>query len=227
MGRLTDADLLTAWERGCAEPRPARLLALLAAVSSSSAHELASLPLGERDRRLLALRQRLFGAQFVGVAACARCAEPVEVVFDSGDLPAVEAACAERVPVRGGQARMPTTFDLVAAHNARDAGAARAMLVERCIGSACEPQDVDAAASALAEADPFLDLTVGTACTRCGTALTLSFDVEAFLWSELEAWARRALRTIATLARAFGWSESEILAMSPWRREAYLRIAVA
>jgi hypothetical protein len=226
VARLTDADLLTAWERGCAEPRPARLLALLATVSSSPAHELASLPLGERDRRLLALRERLFGARFAGVASCGRCGEPVEVAFDAADLPAAEAA-AQRVRIGDGEARMPTTLDLVAAQSARDTDAARAMLIERCVGSACAPDDLAAAATALSEADPFLDLTVATSCTRCGADIALAFDVEAFLWSELDAWARRALRTIAALARAFGWSESEILAMSPWRREAYLRIAVA
>jgi hypothetical protein len=50
------------------------------------------------------------------------------------------------------------------------------------------------------------------------------FDAGSFFWSELGAWARRLLHEIHSLARAYGWSESEILTLSPARRQAYLEL---
>jgi hypothetical protein len=43
-----------------------------------------------------------------------------------------------------------------------------------------------------------------------------------YLWSELEEWAHRVLVDIHTLAGAYGWSERQILALSPVRRQLYV-----
>ena len=52
-------------------------------------------------------------------------------------------------------------------------------------------------------------------------------DIAGFFWAELDAWARRLLREIHTLARFYGWSEAEILALSPLRRRCYLEMVQA
>ena len=52
--------------------------------------------------------------------------------------------------------------------------------------------------------------------------LQLLFDIGAFLWSEIEACASRLLAEVDALARAYGWRERDILAMSGIRRAAYL-----
>jgi hypothetical protein len=50
------------------------------------------------------------------------------------------------------------------------------------------------------------------------------FDIGAFLWEEIAAQARRLLREVHTLARAYGWREADILVMSAARRQAYLEM---
>ena len=49
-------------------------------------------------------------------------------------------------------------------------------------------------------------------------------DIASFFWSEIHSWAQRALREVATLARAYGWREADILSMSARRRQAYLEM---
>ena len=44
----------------------------------------------------------------------------------------------------------------------------------------------------------------------------------AFLWAEIHAWAQQLLRDVHTLAIAYGWSETEVLALPAARRRAYL-----
>jgi hypothetical protein len=48
------------------------------------------------------------------------------------------------------------------------------------------------------------------------------FDIATFFWAEVSAHARRLIRDVHALARAYGWREVEILSMSGWRRERYL-----
>jgi hypothetical protein len=42
-----------------------------------------------------------------------------------------------------------------------------------------------------------------------------------FLWNELDDWAARILSQVHILASNYGWSESEIVALSPQRRQYY------
>jgi len=45
-----------------------------------------------------------------------------------------------------------------------------------------------------------------------------------FFWAELAAEAKRLLREVDALARAYGWREADILALSSQRRHAYLEL---
>jgi hypothetical protein len=53
----------------------------------------------------------------------------------------------------------------------------------------------------------------------------MGFDIEEYFWVEVAARAMRILREIHILARAYGWREADILAMSTRRRQAYLELA--
>jgi hypothetical protein len=48
-----------------------------------------------------------------------------------------------------------------------------------------------------------------------------------FFWNEIEAWACRVLHDVHTLAGAYGWSEREVLRLSPTRRQMYLEMVSA
>jgi hypothetical protein len=52
-------------------------------------------------------------------------------------------------------------------------------------------------------------------------------DIERFLWAKINAVARRLLHEVHILAQVYHWSEAEILALTPTRRQFYLEMAQA
>jgi hypothetical protein len=75
----------------------------------------------------------------------------------------------------------------------------------------------------MAAADPRADVELALACPACAHEWTAAFDAAAFLWSELDAWTRRTLHDVHTLATAYGWTEAEVLALGR-RRHVYLEL---
>jgi len=223
----TAAELLGAWERSATLAPVEREDVLLRLAEPEL--EPAGLPVGERDARLLELRELLFGTKLDGVTDCPRCGEPVEYALDTGALLAgrPERSTFElMVSGRRVHARLPTGADLAEAASAEDLETARALLLARCLvdDSDASPAEVAAElAERLAEADPLADARLSLACPDCRNEWTLAFEVGAWLWSELEAWALRTLLDVHALASAYGWSEAEILALGP-RRELYLEL---
>src|SRR3954454_3416179 len=87
MRALSASELLDVWEQGQGGgPSARRALLLLAAACDQSIDALARLPLGERDARLVALRQSIFGSHLTSVAACAGCGELLELSFEASQL---------------------------------------------------------------------------------------------------------------------------------------------
>lgn len=219
----TAAELLGAWERSATLGPVERDDALLRLVEPGL--EPAELPVGERDARLLELRELLFGRELDGVADCPRCGAPVEYSLETGALLAgrpEESTVELVVGGRSVRARLPTGGDLAAAASSGDLDAAHALLLERClVGNPGVP--ADELASALAAADRLADARLSLACPECRHEWTLAFEAGAWLWSELEAWAWRTLLDVHTLASAYGWSEAEILGLGP-RRQLYLEL---
>ena len=76
----------------------------------------------------------------------------------------------------------------------------------------------------MADADPQADVRLALDCPACGHKFLAAFDVVAYFWSEINAWAYRLLGEVHTLASAYGWREDDILALSPWRRHVYLEM---
>jgi hypothetical protein len=75
---------------------------------------------------------------------------------------------------------------------------------------------------ALEAADPDADFTFDVRCEVCGLSGTPQLDAGQLLWDEVDACARTLLAEVHLLAGAYGWSESEILALSPERRASYV-----
>ena len=233
------AELLYAWERGQSQQTVERALTLLAlALPDVAPADLARLSIGQRDGWLLALRERVFGPRLASVAACPACGERVELDFSASDVraaPPAQAAESLMLAQDGYDVRfrLPSSLDLVAlaeAGNAHDP--ARALLL-RCVERASYADApfaaeylpdavVDAVATQMAAADPQADIELALQCPNCGWQWNEIFDIGAFLWAEIDAWAARILRDIHTLALHYGWQEADILAMSAWRRQIYL-----
>ena len=112
----TAAELLGAWERSAPLGPVEREDTLLRLAEPGL--EPAELAVGERDARLLELRELLFGTELDGIAECPRCGEPVEFALETGDLLAGRPEHGVVDLVVSGRtlrARLPTGADLAEA----------------------------------------------------------------------------------------------------------------
>ncbi|HEU4372423.1 MAG TPA: hypothetical protein VFS02_02985 [Telluria sp.] len=243
----TSSELLSVWEIG-GECGPARRsLALLAlALPDIGETALARYSIGARDDLLLALRERLFGDELASIAHCPACATLVETRWRAtalrASIAATPAAPGESLELDAHQHhiryRLPTSADILAVGDCRDPAAARRILLRRCVlaasdhGAPVTPDDLSAEAVAvleasMASADPMADIDCALQCPACGHRWSVGFDIARFLWSELHGWAQRLLVDVHTLARAYGWREADILAMSPGRRSLYVEMSAS
>lgn len=244
MESLPAGHLLEMLERGRhASPVRRGLLLLQAASPGVPPEELEALPPGRRDARLLELRRTLFGEVLEGVVECGACGERLELRFRVADVlaPVPEPWPGEGWVGRDGvrvRFRLPHSGDLLALEAAGAGAGGRHLLLERCVLAATREGDggpvaagdlPDSLASALAdameEADPQGAVRLATDCPACGQGWSVPFDIVAWLWEELEGWGRGVLQEVHLLARAYGWSESEILALGVSRRRSYLELA--
>lgn len=240
MKALTAAGAIEVWEAGRSRHAVDRALTLVAAATDGTRDELAALPVGRRDARLLRLRQLTFGERIEARARCPQCSEQLGVELACSELLAgdldTSAPREHRIEV-GAHAvtfRMADSFDLAAIAMLTDIEVARQLLLERCVLSIEGPGDLDATtlpeaiavavAGAMAALDPQAELLLDLECPACGHGWQSALDIATLLWSEVHAYARRSLLEVDLIARAYGWSEREILALSAARRATYLEL---
>jgi hypothetical protein len=196
--------------------------------------ELRGLTLSQRDQWLLELRGRVFGQRISSIATCPTCGAEAELEFEVDAVrQALRADTANASsPGNTGEIRAATCGDLVDVEPMPPGNARRDELLRRCIRSTEEgglPASLEGAtnvelSAAILACDPAAELTIPVTCQSCRQPWSSRFDVVQFLWQELDAWAKRMLAEVHLLASAYGWSERAIVALSPWRRQAYLEM---
>lgn len=230
MQAISTSDALRLWETGHALRPAERAQALLAAACPEELPaSLTDLPVGDRNARLLRARMGTFGAALPCESRCPACGEKLEFALSVHALLAsADAAHAPITVAHEGQTytfRLPTDGDLLAVM-ARG-GDARDLLV-RCLieGDAAALPDavIRKAETRMAEADPLALINLDLECPACGHTWADPLDVADFFFTELAESARRALVDVHRLARAYGWREADVLALSPWRRQQYLSL---
>ncbi|MBT0959892.1 hypothetical protein [Denitromonas iodatirespirans] len=231
MAAIRPERLLSVWEQGARRHPIDRALLLYAlAAPELPVDQLADAPLGLRNAALMALRQASFGRQLAAWVDCPACGERLEFTLDAADLPPLPSAAPAPVEVAGIRFQPPTSRHLAQVVAAGDPEtAARQLLRASAVAAADLPTDaavlgalLDAVEAALDAADPWADLALDLQCPACGEASEASLDIAGLLWDDIDAHARALLDDIHTLARAYGWTEPEILALSDARRAAYL-----
>lgn len=232
--------LLDAWDHGHSLSVDAWALWLLRAACADSPTPIDSVarwPVGQRDGTLLRLRRLIFGSRVVGLLECPGCHTAVEFEAPTDALlastdDAREPACF-RVDGVTVTCRPVCTEDLFAISACTDLESATLGLLECCVHAEAEdgtpltarelPESVVAAVAAhLERVDPQANVQLSMQCPACGQAWQVTFDIVLFLWRELSAWATRMLRDVHELASVYGWSEAQILSLSPARRQRYL-----
>jgi predicted RNA-binding Zn-ribbon protein involved in translation (DUF1610 family) len=234
---LSPQKLLDVWEAGRQQHELDRALTLLAATHPElSRDELADLTIGERDARLLQLRMAMFGVSATGTSECPECGELVEfsldtrTLADEGEFPEP----AQEIEVDGTcvRFRLPTSRDLADAVTASDQSCGVRRLIEQCVIEPRLPEElsnkvVEALSDAMAKADPQAEILISLGCPNCGKHWELLFDIAHFFWNEIAEQARRLVYEIDALARAYGWTEREILSLPAQRRRTYLEMLAA
>jgi hypothetical protein len=86
---------------------------------------------------------------------------------------------------------------------------------------------LNAIATAMSEADPQALIEIALECPACAHRWSNVFDIASYLWREVDTWAHRTLQDVHQLARAYGWREADVLALSPNRRRSYLEMVNA
>lgn len=232
---LGASDMLALWERGAARHALDRS-ALLAAFARPDLppEAITDLPLGEITASLLRLRDASFGARIRSHVDCERCGQRLELPLDVQSLlqPVPNEEVGPRVvDVEGLRVRAPSLHDLAAVANEPDAGRAARQLLERCTTHGDAAALSDAALhdveDRLEALDPNADLAFIVRCESCGHHGLAQLDAGVLLWDEIDAGARALLGEVHLLARAYGWSEGEILALGTARRTAYLAMVDA
>ena len=244
MRALSCTEVLSIWERGCnCSLVDQALLILSAARPDVPFDSLAQLSIGQRDAELLQLRARTFGPQFDCRTNCPQCRQDLEFRFEASQLRANafgDSSQTRMAEIDGCQVRYraPNSEDLRVALNSPDIAAGKTRILRRCVLDIRQrglekpiaelPEAVlDRIGDLIVHAEPSADLQIEIQCRECGSSWVAPFDIVSFLWQEISAWARRCLWEVHAIAAAYGWSEAEILAMSPMRRQLYLEMASA
>lgn len=240
MRGLAEHDLIHIWETGLRRHPIDRALTILAAARPALTwEELAALSIGQRDGYLLEAWERTFGARLKSYAECPQCAERLEFPLSAAELrtgaqpEAIEPVHGWTVDEYAIRFRLLNSYDLAAIVDCADSARAHDLLLRRCVleaeragqsigVDALPPAIVGEIAERITVCDPLAEVLLDLECPACGQRWQTQFDIAAFFWSELTATAKRLLREVHALARAYGWREADILALSATRRQFYL-----
>ncbi len=236
--RLDDAGLLDAWERTTDLARPWRELALLQLAGAGPAEEVARLPVGTRDGLVLDLHERTFGPRFDAEVTCPACSERLELDLDIEQVrqPGSGSATTHEIEADGWSIafRLPDSIALAACREVD--GDVASLLLRQCVervrhGRRTATLDdlpaaaIEALIARMADLDPQAEVLVDVDCPACGYRWETLFDPVDFLSRALDGHARHLLTEVDRLARAYGWREADVLALSPERRRRYLELA--
>jgi hypothetical protein len=232
------AVLLDAWERGMACSPDERAEALLA---TWRAAEQVTETVGERNARLLTLHVELFGSRLDLLSHCPQCGMVAQFPGDCEQLRA-------HMHQRGGEGphtlyadgccitfRLPQRRDVIALSEVADADAFAHRLLERCVvkatldGQPLPARDIpvavrDALSARMDALDPGAAISFALECPQCAARWDAPLDVGQLVWQRVQSAAEHLLLDIDALARAYGWTESEVLRLAPMRRAAYLQM---
>jgi hypothetical protein len=225
-----ERQVLLSWERAVGLDRWRREDALL------SNNGVPPRGLGARNSALLDVRNTLFDRAWPLKSHCPACGAQCEFEIDSQVLAedlnrhdATEEAIFEWAG-RSFSARAPTVDDVRAIASHQNVAGAKRALLARCLSGDIDVNGVgDAEIEELGRYLERLDTRAAVSfalrCPTCDHGWSAAIDIAEALWTELQRAAEWSLVEIDTLARAYGWTEDEVLRLSPARRAAYLQLA--
>lgn len=240
MRALLAPDIVKMWEVGRDQPPIDRAISLLSiACAERTREELAALSLSRRDSQLLELRKRTFGDRLNAFSECPQCARQLEIRFATTAIQLSDSHSPDPLEMKSHgmtvRFRLPTSIDLAEAISEGNVDQAKETLFARCViearkdGAIVAPNELPPEVKEeinrlMAASDPAAEVLLNLQCPFCAHSWQALFDIASFFWIEISAHARRLLREVDALARAYGWGEAEILGLTATRRQAYLEL---
>ncbi len=238
---LSAEELLNVWEQGAGQSRAQQaILLLLAACPEVTPEEIVRLSIGERDSRLMTLREWLFGSQLNSLVHCPQCNEQLELGFVLGNIRATspdqpEGVATLRLEEYSVDIRLPNSLDLLSLPMHLGKTVQRQALLERCVVLAKHEEQkmavsqlparlLGAIIAHITDRDPQADVQLKLDCPSCTHKWRALFDIVSYFWEEIDTWAQRMIQEVHLLASSYGWREGDILSMSSRRRRAYLEL---
>lgn len=225
MNRLDAAGVLDLWETGRPlHPLDRAVLLASVALPEHNWDAVADLPVGVRDTAILRLRRIAVGDELGATLSCPTCGEIGEIHLSVESL-LEQGTEANPTLTWGPHVHLPSSRDLAAALRSDPQWPARA-LAARCLSDDA-PQEIDEAVITqlsewVAGNDPLAEIRLALVCHGCARQWDEVLDPPSFFWREIEARAFRLLDEVDRLARAYGWSERDVLSLGELRRAAYL-----
>lgn len=240
MRTLNSIELFQVWEDGTDFTLTERSLQLLSiACGVPDLNQVADWSIGERDARLLQLREWMFGSTLLNKASCPKCGELLEWTTELEDI-RLQVPQQQTLPqtfeldVEGTHIsfRLPNSHDVFRAYNDPAYATNPQKLIEECVVkiegelvvAELSPLALDALEQQMEKLDPQADIRMGLTCPACAHEWSASFDIAGYLWTEIDNWAKHVMQEVYLLARSFHWSEKDILRMSPRRRQLYIEM---
>jgi len=198
------------------------------------------LSIGQRDTRLLQLRNYLFGSTLHNTTICPECNTKMEWDMDLQDLIIQEVDNSEfpsehtiEVDDFKIRFRLPNSKDILKILSEDNNKSKSNSLLINCIleiksinstnkVKSISEKIIKTLAKKIAELDPAADIRMNITCPSCENKWEAVFDIMSYLWSEIDNWVQKTLQEVYILASAFGWSEKDILNMNAERRQIYI-----
>lgn len=247
MNSLNTTQLFEVWENAMDKPPLYGSLLLLAYACDERMPVIEKMSIGERDARLLMLREWMFGKRMFHLSHCPHCGEKIEWETDTSSMRIQdfnEQTIQEvfRMDYEGRDIlfRLPNSRDMIRTMRSPNSPIKhlRIDLLRSCIlkvncqdpsspNTKINESILDELESRFSIIDPQADIQMNLSCPSCNHNWVAAFDIVSWLWSEIENWAHHIMQEVYYLARHFGWTEKDILAMSPRRRQLYLQMVQA
>lgn len=199
--------------------------------------DVSALTVGNKERLLFALCKHLYGATADLVASCPNCSKLCELTFCFDDVQATGPTAKGWFPLGDGwqaEVRPPTLGDIAAVRHVPEEAASRA-LIEICIARLVDasgtivpaqmlPPSLEAqVAERLETMDPASETRALVTCPACSMDFEAEIDALTLLTKKLSS-STALYGEVYRMARAYHWSEADILNLPVQRRRTYLAV---
>ena len=222
-------------------PLHRRILALLERMAHFEEGDagvlLRQLSIGDRAALTLHARRLELGDSLDSTVECAKCGKNMSVVLSAAKLLAarhLEPRINYGIDVDGFALRVRplTSLDqdkLVVGTSEKgeiEEALARSCIVhsDRLLPEKLSDHLIGAIGSKLEEVDPLSEITLHLSCAECSHKFDASFDIEDFVYREIEMSLGYLESELHWLALHYHWSESEILSLPVRRRKRYISL---